>query len=68
MHGELVDITPVYRSQSWQDCLAAEIDHFVQCIHEGKAPMSTGEQGVEMMKILEGIYKSAEQDKTIRIK
>lgn len=67
MHGELVDITPVYRPQSWQDCLAAEIDHFVKCIHAGKEPMSTGEQGVEMMKILEGIYKSAEQEKAIRI-
>jgi hypothetical protein len=29
--------------------------------------MSTGEQGLEMMKILEGLYKSADQDKTIRI-
>lgn len=67
MSGELVDITPVYRSRSWEDCLAAEIAHFVTSIQEEKAPMSTGEQGVEMMKILEGIYKSAEQGKTIRI-
>ncbi len=68
MHGELVDITPVVRPRSWCDCIAAEIAHLVTCIQEEREPMSTGEQGVEMMKILEGIYKSAEQGKTIRLR
>jgi predicted dehydrogenase len=67
MLGEQMDITPAYQPRSWEECLAAEIAHFVECIQEGKTPMSTGEQGLEMMKILEGIYKSAEQEKTIKI-
>lgn len=67
MCGELVDITPAYQPRSWEDCLAAEIAHLVECIQEGQTPMSTGEQGVAMMKILEGVYKSAEQEKTIKI-
>ena len=68
LHGELVDITPVVRPRSWGDCIAAEIAHLVNCIQEGREPMSTGEQGLEMMKILEGIYKSAEQGKMIRLR
>lgn len=67
MYGELVDVTPAYHPRSWEDCLAAEIAHFVECIRAGKTPMSTGEQGLEMMKILKGIYKSAEQEKTVKI-
>jgi predicted dehydrogenase len=67
MHGQQVDITPAYTPLSWGDCIAAEIAHLVTCIQEDKTPMSTGEQGVEMMKILEGIYKSSEQEKTIKI-
>lgn len=67
MHGQQVDITPSYAPRAWGDCIAAEIAHLVTCIQEDRTPMSTGEQGVEMMKILEGIYKSAEQEKTIKI-
>ncbi|MBT5877116.1 MAG: Gfo/Idh/MocA family oxidoreductase [Candidatus Latescibacteria bacterium] len=67
MHDELVDITPIFHGHSWGDCIASEIAHLVTCIQEGKEPMSTGEQGLEMMKILEGIYQSAEQGSTIEI-
>lgn len=68
IHGELIDMTPVYRPLSWEDCLAAEIAHLVACIQTKKTPMSTGEQGVEIMKILDGIYKSAAQGKQIKIR
>ncbi|HEX2950572.1 MAG TPA: hypothetical protein VHV83_13575, partial [Armatimonadota bacterium] len=33
---------------------------FVDSILEKRQPMATGEQGVKVMKILEGIYRSAE--------
>ncbi|MDP6050939.1 MAG: Gfo/Idh/MocA family oxidoreductase, partial [Candidatus Latescibacteria bacterium] len=67
MHGQQVDITPAYTPRAWADCIVAEIVHLVTCIRDKKTPMSTGEQGMEMMKILEGIYKSADQGKTIKI-
>ncbi len=59
LHGEQVDITPAYAPREWADCIAAEIAHFVDCIRTGRTPMSTGEQGVEVMRILDGIYESA---------
>ncbi len=67
LHGEQVDITPAYAPREWSDCIAAEIAHFVDCIREGRTPMSTGDQGVEIMQILEGIYDSAEGKRMVHI-
>ncbi|MFH1006428.1 MAG: Gfo/Idh/MocA family oxidoreductase [Candidatus Latescibacterota bacterium] len=39
---------------------------FVDSILEKRPPMATGEQGLKVMKILEGIYKSAETGKEVR--
>ncbi len=39
---------------------------FVNSILEQRAPMATGEQGIKVMKILEGIYKSASSGREIR--
>ena len=41
---------------------------FISSILEKRAPLATGEQGVKVMKILEGIYRSAETGKEIRYK
>ena len=67
LHGEQVDITPAYVPREWSDCIAAEIAHFVDCIRTGRTPMSTGEQGVEIMQILDGIYESAEENRMVHI-
>ncbi len=67
LHGEQVDITPAYAPREWSDCIAAEIAHFVDCIRAGRTPMSTGEQGVEIMQILDGIYESAAGNRMVRI-
>ena len=67
LHGEQVDITPAYTPREWSDCIAAEIAHFVDCIRAGRTPMSTGEQGVEIMQILDGIYESAVGNRMVRI-
>lgn len=67
LHGEQVDITPTYVPREWSDCIAAEIAHFVECIRAKRTPMSTGEQGVEIMQILEAIYESAERKNMIHI-
>jgi predicted dehydrogenase len=39
---------------------------FVDSIRDKRAPMATGAQGVKVMKILEGIYKSAATGKEVR--
>ena len=67
LHGEQVDITPACAPREWSDCIAAEIAHFVDCIRAGRTPMSTGEQGVEIMQILDGIYESAAGNRMVHI-
>jgi predicted dehydrogenase len=42
-----------------------EINHFVDCCLTGKTPISPVEDGVEMMRMLCGVYESAEQGKEI---
>ena len=39
---------------------------FISSILEKRPPMATGDQGVKVMKILEGIYKSAETGREVR--
>jgi predicted dehydrogenase len=43
-----------------------EVRHFIECCTTGKAPISPVEDGLEMMKILCGIYESAEKGQEIR--
>ena len=42
-----------------------EIDHFVQCCQRNATPISPVEDGVELMKMLCGIYESAEKGREI---
>lgn len=44
-----------------------EINHFVDCIRQGKQPISPVEDGVEIMKILAGIYESAAKGAEVRL-
>ena len=39
---------------------------FLDSIIEGRNPIGTGEEGIKVMKILEGIYRSAESGKEVR--
>ncbi|KPL59224.1 Gfo/Idh/MocA family protein [Rossellomorea vietnamensis] len=43
-----------------------EIDHFIECVRTGSAPLINGEDGYEVLKLLKGIYHSSEQDQEIR--
>lgn len=45
---------------SFDDMFVREIDHFVSCILDGTPCMASAEDGVVLMQILDGIYRSAE--------
>ncbi len=63
-NGYLADISmPAQKNNPY----AAEIDHFLNCIRTGEKPKSGAEDGVTMMKILEGIYTSAKLKKEIEL-
>lgn len=44
-----------------------EIDEFIAAIREGRAPSATVEQGLEILRILDAIYRSAESGAEVRL-
>jgi predicted dehydrogenase len=44
-----------------------EIDEFVAAIREGRPPTATVEQGLEILRILDAIYRSAETGAEVRL-
>ena len=44
-----------------------EICHFVDCVQNGKETLNPVEDGVEMMRIIDGIYESARQGQEIKL-
>lgn len=61
MEGYNVDIIPRYSKDQdvFHGNFQREIDHFADCILRGMPCISPVEDGVEMMRILDGIYLSA---------
>jgi predicted dehydrogenase len=65
MYGRPVDITPSYQEMVGH---TMEIKHFVDCIVNGTKLISTGEHGLEVVRILNAIYKSAREHKEISLR
>ncbi|CAI6081236.1 Gfo/Idh/MocA family protein [Cohnella sp. JJ-181] len=63
----IVTVTPQTDHASFDadQAFQNEIDHFIACCREDRSPLSPVQDGVEMMKILCGIYESAEQGREI---
>jgi len=59
-----VDLLPRYPTPNSH---TAEIDHFVECILTGKQCISPGDEGAQMIHMLEAIYRSAETGKSVHI-
>ncbi|MGI6208166.1 MAG: Gfo/Idh/MocA family protein [Anaerolineae bacterium] len=57
--------------QSWAPELPTEVEtpqeHFARCILEDRQPSANGEQGLEVMRILDAIYQSAERGEEVRL-
>ncbi|MDO8683721.1 MAG: Gfo/Idh/MocA family oxidoreductase [Armatimonadota bacterium] len=64
IHGVPTDVSPQFKPVSGHEM---EIKHFVQRLREGKEPMSTGQHGLDIMNILDAIYKSMETGKGVDI-
>ena len=44
-----------------------EVKHFVGCIIDGTVPISSAEQGIMLMQMLDGIYESSEKGRSVPI-
>ncbi len=63
MAGALVEITP----SVFPGACPSAVEHFVQCIAKGCAPDATAEQGLEMMRIIDAIYRSAQEGCEVKV-
>lgn len=63
--GILTDILPAIPQS---DVFQEEINHFIECIRENKKPVTKKEEILSVVRIIEGIYKSAETGKPVLYK
>ena len=64
MHGNLVNVTPVHSTASadvFKSAFAVEIHNFLEVIRGKSNPVTPAEDGIYLMRIIDAIYKSAEQ-------
>ena len=66
-NGNLIDYVPNIANNRGVGHHEANLRHFVDVIVNGTKPMFVPEQGLNMVKILEAIYKSAETGKEITL-
>lgn len=45
----------------------ASVEHFVDCVAEGKEPLSPGTDGLRIMRILDAAYKSAKSGQAVKL-
>ncbi len=65
INGKPTTLKPEIRDA---DSFQAEIDHFVDCVIEDKEPISNGEQGWTVVKILEAVYRSSEKNEPVKVR
>lgn len=66
-YGTTVDYLPNINNDLGVMIHEANLIHFADVLLNGTEPMFVPQQGVDMIKILEAMYKSAEEGKEIRI-
>jgi predicted dehydrogenase len=62
MHGSLVNVTPeksVSRKELYRSSFEFELRHFVECVKNGRPSMSSGEDALKVLEIVDAIYKTA---------
>jgi predicted dehydrogenase len=69
MHGSLVNVTPAVDSPRnvYKQALDAQIAHFAECVRKGTTPNATGAELLHVMRLVDAIYRSAEQGKEVRL-
>lgn len=67
MHGHLVNVTPTLEDARhyYKESYEAEINHFIECIQRKKKPLTTGEEALSVLRILDAMYESAAAGKEV---
>jgi predicted dehydrogenase len=69
MHGQRTNVTPNMESTRnlYRQSYEIEIEHFVRCVRDGLAPLSPGEEGAAVMRVVAAIYESATSGREVRL-
>lgn len=72
LHGNLVNVTPV-KSESttnlYKKSYENEINHFVECVVKGDGGfISSGQESLERMRIVDAVYQSAKTGREVKLK
>jgi glucose-fructose oxidoreductase len=63
--GKEQKVTPPRTADANQ--FSAQLDHLSQSVLSGREPIASGEEGLRDLRIIEAIYRSAKEGRTIRI-
>ena len=63
--GRERELTPPPGPRATQ--FAGQLDHLAECIQTGREPIVSGEEGLRDVRIVEAIYRSAREGRTIRL-
>lgn len=69
MHGSLVNVTPTLEPSrhQYKAAIEAQMAHFADVLRKGVKPMGAADEILPVMELLDGIYRSAEQGKEVRL-
>lgn len=70
LHGSLVNVTPVKKESPenlYKRSYENELRQFAECILEGTEVISSGEEQLERMRILDAIYRSAQSGEEVSL-
>lgn len=69
MHGTLVNVTPTMETSrnQYKISIEAQLSHFAEVLRKSAKPMGDAEEIVPVMELLDAVYRSAEQEKEVRL-
>jgi len=69
MHGNLMNVTPALESDrdNYKVSYEREMEHFLRCITHGEKPQASAEEGLELMRVIDAIYESADARREVRL-
>ncbi|MEP7027652.1 MAG: hypothetical protein ABI960_03565, partial [Candidatus Eisenbacteria bacterium] len=69
MHGSLVNVTPAVDSPRnvYKQAIEAQIAHFADAVRKGSGAGASGAEMLAVMRLVDAIYRSAEQGREVRL-
>jgi predicted dehydrogenase len=70
LHGNLVNLTPgraETHTNLYKQSYENELRHFISCLRDGAPMLSSGEESLERMRLIEVMYESANRGKEVAL-